>query len=178
MAHLLRQILSADMTRTSSLYEEPPSGYCQWHYRKRECGATDEQMNTEVNIKAKMENGVCVSVSVCVIDDGRLKGELLQLSCSKLVRTDAITLTADTRPSITVTQSSHGRRLQIAVSVREGVCVCKATTTTKETLSQWWHQWAKLHNYETYFDVIEMKVWIWNMLQGLLMCQQQIQQEC
>lgn len=60
---------------------------------------------------------------VCVIDDGRLKGELLQLSWSKLVRTDAITLTADTRPSITVTQSSHGRHLQIAVCVREGVCV-------------------------------------------------------
>lgn len=74
-----------------------------------------------------------------MIDDGRLKGELLQLSCSKLVRTDAITLTADTRPSITVTQSSHGRHLQIGVCVREGVCVCvcKATTTRKETLSQW-----------------------------------------
>lgn len=58
-----------------------------------------------------------------MIDDGRLNGELGQLSCGKLVRTDAITLTADTRPSIKVTQSSHGRHLQIAVSVREGVCV-------------------------------------------------------
>lgn len=66
---------------------------------------------------------VCVHACVWVIDDGRLNRELLQLSCGKLVRTDAITLTADTRPSITVTQSSHGRHLQIAVSVREGVCV-------------------------------------------------------
>lgn len=70
-----------------------------------------------------------VFVGVCwrVIDDGRLNGELLQLSCGKLVRTDAITLTADTRPSITVTQSSHGRHLQIVESVHEGVCVCKKT---------------------------------------------------
>lgn len=91
----------------------------------RESGATDEHTS-----EFKGQNGkrclcvsVCVSVCAWVIDDGRLNRELLQLSCGKLVRTDAITLTADTRPSITVTQSSHGQHLQIAVSVREGVCV-------------------------------------------------------
>lgn len=42
-----------------------------------------------------------------VIDGGRPNGELLGLSFCKLVRTDAITLTADTRPSITLTDSSY-----------------------------------------------------------------------
>ena len=42
-----------------------------------------------------------------VIDGGRLNGELLRLSSCKLVRTDAITLTVDAGPSITLTQSSH-----------------------------------------------------------------------
>lgn len=143
MAHLSWQMLSADRTRTYSLFEEPPPGYCQWHYCKRECGATDEQMNTGVNLKAKMEKW-CVRartrVCVCVIDDGRLNGELLQLSCGKLVRTDAITLTADTRPSITVTQSSHSWHLQIAVS--EG-CVCVRQQQQQKT------QWAKPYKYDT-----------------------------
>lgn len=53
-----------------------------------------------------------------VIDGGRLNGELLRLSSCKLARTDAITLTEDTAPSITFTQ--RGRILHIQMGA---VCV-------------------------------------------------------
>lgn len=57
-----------------------------------------------------------------VTDGGRLNGELLRLSSCKLVRTDAITLTSDTRPSITFTLSSNTLHIQMGA-----VCVCVRT---------------------------------------------------
>lgn len=56
-----------------------------------------------------------------VIDGGRLNGELLWLSFCKLVRTDAITLTVDTGPSIMFTQSLH---IQMGT-----VCACVLSTS-------------------------------------------------
>lgn len=52
-----------------------------------------------------------------VIDGGCLNGELLGLSFCKLARTDAITLTVDTRPSITFTQSSDSLQIQMGMCV-------------------------------------------------------------
>lgn len=77
--------------------------------------------------------GVCECVCMCachclgaekcggrerMIDGGRLNGEVLRLSSCKLVRTDAITLTEDTRPSITFTWSSRVLHIQMGT-----VCV-------------------------------------------------------
>lgn len=50
-----------------------------------------------------------------VIDGGCLNGELLRLSFCKLVRTDAITLTVETGPSITFTQSSDSLQIQMGM---------------------------------------------------------------
>lgn len=57
-----------------------------------------------------------------VMDGSCLKGELLSLSCCKLVRTDAITLTVDTRPSITLTRSAHVLQIQMVATESAGVC--------------------------------------------------------
>lgn len=90
-------------------------------------------MRSVVSLKGKPSRGVvyiCVSCwmgaqagqrgdreQMSVIDGGCLNGELLGLSFCKLVRTDAITLTVDTRPSITFTQSSDSLQIQMGMCV-------------------------------------------------------------
>lgn len=90
-------------------------------------------MRSVVSLKGKPSRGVvyiCVSrwmgaqagqrggrEQMSVIDGGCLNGELLGLSFCKLVRTDAITLTVDTRPSITFTQSSDSLQIQMGMCV-------------------------------------------------------------
>lgn len=90
-------------------------------------------MRSVVSLKGKPSRGVvyiCVSrwmgaqagqrggrEQMSVIDGGCLNGELLRLSFCKLVRTDAITLTVDTRPSITFTQSSDSLQIQMGMCV-------------------------------------------------------------
>lgn len=59
-----------------------------------------------------------------VIDGGRLNGELLRLGSCKLVRTDAISLTEDTGPSITLRRSSRGLHIQMATEPQCVVIVC------------------------------------------------------
>lgn len=88
-------------------------------------------MNTGVSLKGKRGRCMYVCVRHClgaqagqcggreqmwVIDGGRLNGELLRLSSCKLVRTDAITLTEDTGPSITFTQSSRSLHIQMGTA--------------------------------------------------------------
>ncbi len=70
VALLSRRMFSEETASRFSLYEKKsPSGYCQWHYRKRICVLYEmNEMSTGVSLKGKRGRGVvCVCVYVYAI---------------------------------------------------------------------------------------------------------------